>query len=236
MSVVVKFFAIFLLIPLLVFCNIFGDLERLSNFPGLSFLSLIPPESLLYVFITTQAPPLLQSALMDTFPDVFQFISLRIERVKLQSAVQKSILDRGFGYQIVNIYLTLLGSTLAKTLQQLLAEPTCIFQLLGNAVPAVAGYFIQLIIIKALFGLAWELSRVVWFFDLRFFRLKEFVLGPSVLRREHFFTPTWDDGIVSFSAGSLYPGFLFIMIVGLTYCVMVPFMNLITTLFFSSRM
>ena len=231
-SFAIKIFAVFIFIPLLVFCNVFGDLESLSKVPGLQFLRLIPPSSFAYIFITTQVPPLLQALLLDTMPDLLQFVSTSIERVKLRSVAQQSILDRGFAFQLVNIYFTLLGSTLAKTLQQLVAEPTCIFQLLGNTVPAVAGYFIQLILIKALFGLSWELARITWFLDLVAFNLKEWVSSPSVSRREKFFTPSWDDGIVSFSSGCLYPGFLFVMVLGLTYAVMVPFMNIVTTFFF----
>ena len=67
----------------------------------------------------------------------------------------------------------------------------------------------------------YELSRIVWFFDLKYFEFRERLLGQSFRRREQFFEPSWDDGIVSFSPGCLYPGFLFVMMLGLTYAVMV---------------
>lgn len=91
----------------------------------------------------------------------------------------------------------------------------------------------QLVLIKALFALIYEFSRVEWLFAYRSFRFSEWSNGDSVSAREKFFTPIWDDGIVSFLSANIYPGFLFIMLVGLTYAVMVPFMNLVTTVYFA---
>ena len=115
-SIVIKVFALFIFIPLLVFCNVFGDLERLSKVPGLSFVGDLEPGSFAYDFITGQVPAIMQSIVLALLPPIFQIVSLRVERLKTLSDVEASVLDRGFGYQLVNIYFTLLGNSLASTM------------------------------------------------------------------------------------------------------------------------
>jgi hypothetical protein len=135
-SIFIKIISVFVFIPLLVLCNSFGDIEKMSKLPGLGFLSSLDPDSTLYVFIKTQLPPLLQSLIVEYLPDIFRLVAIHGERVKSQSVAETSIIARCFGFQLVNVYFTLLGSTLAKTLEQLLREPGCAFQLLGIYVSA----------------------------------------------------------------------------------------------------
>jgi hypothetical protein len=53
-TLAVKAVGAFLFIPALVFCNLFGNIDKLSKFPGLSFLSALEPGSFFYDFITGQ--------------------------------------------------------------------------------------------------------------------------------------------------------------------------------------
>jgi hypothetical protein len=120
-TVVVWVCAIFVFIPLLVFCNVFGDIEQLSKIiPGLESLE---PGSFAYDFITGQLPILLQAALIASLPVIFTAVATYVERMKLLTMVDRSVVDRGFGYQLVNIYFTLIGNSLASTMNDIVNEP-----------------------------------------------------------------------------------------------------------------
>jgi hypothetical protein len=212
---------------------VFGDIERLSKIPGLTALQELDPDSFAYVFITTQVPPLLQATIVGLLPAIFRFIAIRIEGVKQYSEVQRSVVDRAFGYQLVNVYFTLLGASLASTLQTIIEDPACIFTLLGSAVPEVAGYFMQIILINGLMGMGMELARVV---PLIMSKLQAYMdkKGVSERVKQKRLTPGGDGkDSVSFFPGVLYPGLLFVTILQLTYCIITPFMCVVTTIFFS---
>jgi hypothetical protein len=160
-SFVIKIVGVFVFIPVLVLCNAFGDIDRLTTLPGLGGLSNVKPGSVEYDFITGQVPPLLQAAVMIALPFIFTAVAVGFEGVKQTSLVEMSVLVRSFGFQLVNIYFTLIGTSIASTLQQILNEPGCVFVLLGGSVPAVAGFFIQMICVTGLLILPLELRCAV---------------------------------------------------------------------------
>ena len=100
---------------------------------------------------------MLQALVMLSLPFIFAAVAVGVEGVKQQSVVEWSVLARSFSFQLVNIYFTLIGSSIASTIQKIINEPGCIFQLLGGSVPAVAGFFIQMICINGLVVLPFEL-------------------------------------------------------------------------------
>jgi len=110
--------------------------------------------------------------------------------------------------------------------RRLSCSPLFLFSFLNvrSAIPAVAGYFTQIVLINGLMGMGMELSRVV---PLIMANLLSYLdkKGASIrkLQERH---------IVSISPGELYPGLLLITMLGLTYAIIVPFMSCCTTLFF----
>jgi hypothetical protein len=225
-SVAVTAFALLVFIPLLVFCNVFGDIERLSKIiPGLDSLE---PGSFAYDFITGQLPVLLQSLLIGLLPAILTAVATSIERLKLLTMVDRSVVDRGFGLQLVNIYFTLLGKSLASTIADIASEPGCIFTLLGASVPAQASYFIQFILINALFGLTMELSRVVPLLLTSWFSFNAKKHGASSIARHKLF-----EGNASFSGATAIPGIILVMILQFTYAVIVPVLSVASVLYFA---
>jgi|MDSY01.1.fsa_nt_gb hypothetical protein len=69
-------------------------------------------------------------------------------------------MSRYFLFQLVQIFGTLLGNTLFDVITLILEQPSCVFELLGTAIPNTAVYFTQIILIKTLLGLPLELSRL----------------------------------------------------------------------------
>jgi hypothetical protein len=100
---------------------------------------------------------------------LFTLLNESYERSKSHSEVENSVLGRYYGFQLIQIYVTLLTGSLADRLKQLAQQPGCIFVFLGSSVPGMATTFAQLIFIKALSGLTfelsrlWPLTRVLWF-------------------------------------------------------------------------
>lgn len=182
--------------------------------------------SIEYVFLTEQLPVLLQVGLVALLPVIFTAITYLYERAKSQSEVQRRVLSRYFGYQLVQIYATLVSGTLTSTLNAVIKEPSCIFFFLGSAIPGVAVYFSQLIIIKTLLGLPLELSRIwplirlTWF---QFFQLDRASIRTA--RRVKEDTATFDEG-------SIYPNFLLVITVCFAYATIVPFITVIGFFYF----
>lgn len=111
----------------------------------------------------------------------------------------------------------------------IIKQPTCVFQLLGGSVPAVAVYFFQLILINSFFGLIIQLLRPMPLLKTLYYTWKESTSGYSHIDKQKFI----QNEVVAFDGGSILPGFLLVSVLGLTYAVMVPFFNLVTTLYFT---
>jgi len=132
----------------------------------------------------------------------------------------------------VNVYFTLLGASLGSTLKTIIDKPACIFALLGSAIPAVAGYFSQIVLINGLMGMGLELSRLVPLIVDKLLAFSD-KKGVSIRAQQERFKPKGDGkDYISIFPGELYPGILFVTILGLTYAIIVPFMSAATTLFF----
>jgi hypothetical protein len=176
-SSAVWLFGIFMFTLVLSFLQGLSNLNEVDNLPGLKWLKRYTSadddeyteQSTLYVFLTTQLPVLLQVGLMALLPVLFTAVNQFYERSKSYSEVQSSVLNRYYGFQLIQIYVTLLTGSLADRLKQLVQQPGCVFVFLGSSVPDMATTFAQLIFIKALSGLPlelsrlWPLVRVSWF-------------------------------------------------------------------------
>ena len=228
-SIVLGVFGPLLFIAALTFLAGLKNLSSIDQLDGLQWLQRYTSTdddkysetSIEYVFITEQLPVLLQVGLVALLPVIFTAITLLYERAKSQSEVQRRVLSRYFGFQLVQIYATLVSGSLTSTLNAVLKEPTCIFFFLGSAIPGVAVYFSQLIIIKTLLGLPLELSRVWPLFRLTWFQYFQLDKASSRIARQV------KDDAATFDEGSIYPNFLLVITVCFAYATIVPFICVI---------
>ncbi|CAM9858982.1 unnamed protein product, partial [Ectocarpus sp. 13 AM-2016] len=158
--------AIFWSIPVLLiqFWASYSQLEKI--FPILADLD---PDSFLYYVIAGYLPVVLLLLLMMLLPFLFQqALAYRYERRKSHSEVQQTILTRYFTYQVANIYVTVASGSIISALQEILDDPTAVLNILGETFPAVAVYFLDVIVVKLFVGLpfellrGWPLIRVLW--------------------------------------------------------------------------
>jgi hypothetical protein len=125
------------------------------------------------------------------------------------------------------VYLILLAGSVFNVLTGLIANPLSIVSLLGAAIPSVAVFFINLILIKFLMGVSLMLSRIGPLlvtklysscFNQKKFSIRAFLAGP--LAR------------VVYDYGVGIPGLLYIVVVFLLYWVIAPVVSGVSALFF----
>jgi len=120
-------------------------------------------------------------------------------------------------------------SAVRLLMQDIVKEPVCVFELLGGAVPAVAAYFMQLILISALLGLTLEFSRLVALLQLWWFEYNEKKSGVAPRARDRFFRKS----IAKFMPSLMLPGCILVAVLLFTYATIVPFLLLTTSVYFS---
>ncbi|CAN0392842.1 unnamed protein product, partial [Scytosiphon promiscuus] len=71
--------------------------------------------------------------------------------------------------QIINVFLvTTIANSILDTISEIVEEPTRTFTLLGEALPKVAGFFAEYIILKLFAGLWVELTRTISLMQVRY--------------------------------------------------------------------
>ncbi|CAN0039926.1 unnamed protein product [Ectocarpus sp. 4 AP-2014] len=166
---------------------------------------------------------------MLVLPFLFQqALAYRYERRKSHSEVQQSILTRYFTYQIANIYITVASGSIISALQEILDDPTSVLSILGETFPAVAVYFLDVIVVKLFVGLpfellrGWPLIRVLWSqrcTNRDFATEREIRTGPF--------------GPAELLYGWVYPTLLLVLVVCFVYAVISPFIMPAGALFFA---
>jgi hypothetical protein len=98
--------------------------------------------------------------LLNSLPLIFDFISRRYERIKLESEIQNLIMDRYFKYQLANVFVAVQIGSIAIRLNEVLSNPGCIASILGSSLPAVSIYFMNMMVIKTFTAVPCEMLRL----------------------------------------------------------------------------
>ncbi|CAN0195006.1 unnamed protein product, partial [Scytosiphon promiscuus] len=224
-SVLVGVGAVFWSIPvaLIQLWASYSQLEKI--FP---FLADLDSDSLLYYFIAGYLPVVLLLLLMMVLPFLFQALAYRYEKRKSHSEVQRSILTRYFMYQVANIYVTVASGSITSAIQEIFEDPSAILSILGDTFPAVAVYFLDVIVVKIFVGLpfeilrGWPLIRVMWSqrcTNRAFATEREIRTGPF--------------GPAELLYGWVYPTLLLVLVVCFVYAVISPFIVPAGAMFFA---
>ena len=83
-------------------------------------------------------------------PFIFDFLARYYEGIKLESEIQTSIMTRYFWYQLINVYVTVGfgGVQIITQLLLILKNPQLLVNFVGQTIPAVSLYFVDVVIIK----------------------------------------------------------------------------------------
>ena len=220
--------ALFGWLPLITWCQLLGNLDRykLGRWASSDWA----------ITIQSQLPAIIQVIVVSLLPMVLEYLAINFEQRKTHSDVQKATLSRHFYYQMVNVLATIGLSSLFSNwqrLQQVVYEPECLLLILGRSVPGVAGYFMQMIIIKACVGLPMMLAQVVPFLSATYWELVQ-----NQPQRARWFTQRQLDAKTTnvessqCKPGTIYPDMLLVLIIMNTYAVIAPLVLLTGVLFF----
>ena len=170
-----------------------------------------------YQVLNDYVPFLLILALMALLPLLFDITARYYERLKCESEIQKSIMNRYFYFQLANVYVAIAAGSVSYGIDEIISKPYNIVNILGDTLPGVSLYFVSLLIVWTFVQLPFEL--IGW---------RIFYFGPSIMgcydkrmmtRRE------WRSGVVSdfpILYGWLYPNQVFVMMIMMAYSCIAP--------------
>jgi hypothetical protein len=137
-----------------------ANLKSLAQIPGMNWVSRFA-EGDFVSFVNGYLPVIALLALIAVLPTMFRWVASTYELRKSFSDVQHANLNRYFYYQLANIYITLTAGSILDALAEILDHPSRAFEILGQSVPTVVGYFVLLVMTKLLAGLPFTLLRVI---------------------------------------------------------------------------
>ncbi|KAH8049867.1 hypothetical protein JL722_11648 [Aureococcus anophagefferens] len=149
-------------------------------------------------YVTTLGPVGLVSIALAVMPISLENVAKKYERRKLKSSAQLSVLHRNFLLQMINLWFT------------------------------VSVYFVELILIKTLVGLLFELSRVAPWLRLRGIRLAAGgALTPRDRKSALFLRP-------EFPYGNVYTTTLMVLVMAFLFAVIAPLIFPFAACFFAA--
>jgi len=176
-------------------------------------------------FLNGYLPVLALLVLIMLLPVIFQQLSLRYERRKSYSEIQKSILRRFFLFQLSNIYVTVTAGSVWRSLGDIVENPSKGFQYFGAVFPTMVGYFISFLIVKILGGLPMVLLRLGAVLRLAFLNM---LCGKRKTQRQV-------DNVYKKQEllyGWEYPNALLVLVVSFTYACISPLILIFSAIYF----
>ena len=117
-----------------------------------------------YNIFSAYFPIMLVQAVLALLPFLYLGLAVFYERFKFASEVQQVVYRRYMLVQWANIYLSLVSGSIVTLVVGLVTNPLYLLEQLADLMPEAAVYFIELIIMKILLVLPFELSRIwPWF-------------------------------------------------------------------------
>jgi len=185
----------------------------------------VDPHGFLFLLIMRYLPVTLQLGILALVPILIQFTGTQFEGLQSNSALQSVIFSRYFLFQLMNIFVTIGSVSVFTFFNQYSASD--IPSLLVETFPQVGAYFIEFILIKTMFGLAWELSRAWPCIQMLFAR--------CYTDRRQWTKRSMQSAYLNCPEllyGWVYPSVLSVMVIAMTYAVVTPFVSIFSCLFF----
>ncbi|KAH8093581.1 hypothetical protein JL720_4722 [Aureococcus anophagefferens] len=179
-------------------------------------------------YVTTLGPVGLVSIALAVMPISLENVAKKYERRKLKSSAQLSVLHRNFLLQMINLWFTVIAGSIFDAAKEIMEEPETFLRLLGGSMPQVSVYFVELILIKTLVGLPFELSRVAPWLRLRGIRLAAGgALTPRDRKSALFLRP-------EFPYGNVYTTTLMVLVMAFLFAVIAPLIFPFAACFFAA--
>ncbi|KAK4509160.1 uncharacterized protein ATC70_007510 [Mucor velutinosus] len=176
-------------------------------------------------FIQNILPTLLVTLFMSLLPWIVLEISKQQDFVSY-SELEDAVLGRYYHFAIFNVLIVfLLGTTFLTTMLDVLYEPTMIIQLLANALPQGANFFLNYVLFNSSTH-AMELIQLgSQIFGHVFFTQPIFSKTPRLRLK---YTSPW-----SFLYYYYYPNHILVLVITLTYSVIQPLIMIFALFYFA---
>jgi len=133
--------------------------------PGL--VVLIRQSQRVYDLVTGYLPVLVLLAIFTVLPFVLEWMAIHIEKRKTKSEIQGSMLFRYFLLNLATLYVTVFMGTVWRSLEDFIAHPRCVSEILGDSIPKVCVYFISFVVARLGTGLPLLLLRPLYLYPVR---------------------------------------------------------------------
>ena len=96
-----------------------------------------------------------------TYFVTFVVFSMYFEGIKLVSEIQATIMTRYFWYQLINVYVTVGfgGVQIVTQILMILKNPQLLVNFVGQTIPSVSLYFVDMVIVKIFTAVPLEMIR-----------------------------------------------------------------------------
>lgn len=146
--------------PLISLILAFNNLGSLAEaFPWLRPFVEEPRYAYARSLVTGYLPVVLALGVLVLVPVGLEWLATHYVRLKAKSAIQSYVLSRHFGFQLLTIFVTVLSGSLLHVLKKFLKHPGSFVDFLGESLPQVGAYFLQLLVTKATLSPGLELAR-----------------------------------------------------------------------------
>ena len=155
-------------------------------------------------------------ALLGVLPLILEALAVGYAGAKTRSEAHGWVAARYASFQLLQIFVTVASGSLLSVFERFLDHPKSLLDLLGRALPGMGAYFLQLVVAKVCFALAFELARPVALVSVvaRQGYTRRATVPARVRRRLR--APS------DFDYGSYLPDFFMVVVVGAIYAPIAP--------------
>eukprot|EP00904_Undaria_pinnatifida_P004555 jgi/Undpi1/140/HiC_scaffold_1.g00139.m1 len=197
-----------------IFVQGIADLDQLAE--RFSWLWTPDRNSFLYGLIAGLLPVVALAVLTALIPIVIRLVAVKFIRMKNEADVDLYVFKWHFGFRVANLWLIIIGGSLINKLDAFVNKPSSIVDLLGSSVPAKAQFFMGILLVSLLAGLAMDLSRVVPVIIGFIMGAMSDDRGKSDRELRNAYAPP------SLNWGVFYPPLLFVLLVVYCYAAIAP--------------
>lgn len=224
------FFLALLWTPLVASVQALCNLEVLAHYwAALKPLAREERYESLRILVSGTLPVYIMLALLGVLPIVLDAVAVSYAGVKTKSAAHAYVASRYLYFQLLQIFVTVASGSLLSVMREFLDHPKTLLDLLGKALPGMGSYFLQLVIAKVLFSLAFELARPT--------ALLGVVARQGVTRSKYFKVPARVRRRLrrppDFDYGSYLPDFMLVVLVGTIFAPIAPVVALVCFAYFA---
>ncbi|CAM9697534.1 unnamed protein product, partial [Ectocarpus sp. 4 AP-2014] len=161
---------------------------------------------------------------------ILKWMALHLEGYKTYSEVERAVMSRYFFYQLANVFVTIGAGSIKDAIEKIFQQPRELLNVLGETVPKVAVYFINLIIVKVVTGLLLELcfgGRSLKFWRILF---AETFTDPGLRTKAGKTRGAYEPSEPWY--GRFFADFLLIMLIVFTFQVIAPVVAVAGLLYF----